>query len=294
MNKPIILVTGANGQLGCTLQQIAAQCPGAFEWVFASYQALDITKVEQIELYFERHRPLWCINAAAYTAVDKAETERQRAQAVNTEAVGLLAQACQRYQTTLLHISTDFVFDGSKSVPFKEEDAAHPLNYYGLTKLKGEELLQRMGIPFVIVRTSWLYSPYGNNFVKTMLRLGKERGKVSVVDDQIGTPTFAEDLARALVHIIQHDHSRQPLHGIYHYSNEGVASWYDFAHAIFEYAAMKVQVIPIPTSAYPTAAKRPCFSLLSKSKIKEKFGLEISHWRQSLQRCLGMMLSNQV
>jgi dTDP-4-dehydrorhamnose reductase len=274
--------------LGCTLRQIAPDYP-AFDFVFTDVDELDITRADSITASFERYRPAWCINAAAYTAVDKAETERQAAYAINVEAVRLLAAACRMYGTAMLHISTDFVFNGSQSVPLTEEDSAEALNYYGETKRQGEILLQQSGIPHVIIRTSWLYSPYGSNFVKTMLRLGRERGTLNVIDDQIGTPTFAEDLARTIMVVIQHDHHAQPAYGLYHYSNQGAASWYDFAHAIFDIANVQVALHPIPTSAYPTPARRPHYSLMNKAKIKHTFGISIPHWRESLQRCLLLM-----
>jgi dTDP-4-dehydrorhamnose reductase len=288
MSKLTLLITGAKGQLGCTLRQIAPDYP-AFDFVFTDVDELDITRADSITASFERYRPAWCINAAAYTAVDKAETERQAAYAINVEAVRLLAAACRMYGTAMLHISTDFVFNGSQSVPLTEEDSAEALNYYGETKRQGEILLQQSGIPHVIIRTSWLYSPYGSNFVKTMLRLGRERGTLNVIDDQIGTPTFAEDLARTIMVVIQHDYHAQPAYGLYHYSNQGAASWYDFAHAIFDIANVQVALHPIPTSAYPTPARRPHYSLMNKAKIKHTFGISIPHWRESLQRCLLLM-----
>ncbi|MCS7018032.1 MAG: dTDP-4-dehydrorhamnose reductase [Cytophagales bacterium] len=288
MSKPVLLITGANGQLGCSLRYIAPSYTD-FEFVFACSNELDITQRENITAYFERYQPTWCINTAAYTAVDKAESERERAYAVNAKAVQLLATACQTHGTAMLHISTDFVFDGSRSVPLTEEDPTTPLNYYGESKREGELLLQQSGIPHVIIRTSWLYSPYGNNFVKTMLRLGRQRGTLNVVDDQIGTPTFAEDLAHAIMAVVRHNHQEQPAYGLYHYSNEGAASWYDFAHAIFEIANIQVSLYPIPTSAYPTPARRPHYSLMNKAKIKQTFGISIPYWRDSLQRCLLLM-----
>jgi len=288
MSKPTLLITGANGQLGFTLRQIAPIYP-AFDFVFTSIEELDITNEQSITNAFDQYRPVWCINTAAYTAVDKAETERQAAYAINVEAIRLLAEACKKYGAALLHISTDFVFDGSKSLPLTEEDIAQPLNYYGESKFQGEIVLQQSGIRHVIVRTSWLYSPYGNNFVKNMLRLGREQSELKVIDDQIGTPTFAEDLAHVIMTIIRHDHRTQPAYGLYHYSNEGAASWYDFAHAVFDLANIRVALYPIPTSAYPTPARRPHYSLMNKAKIKHRFGISIPHWRESLQRCLLLM-----
>ncbi|WP_448520466.1 dTDP-4-dehydrorhamnose reductase [Rhodoflexus sp.] len=288
MSKPVLLITGANGQLGQTLRQIAPAYD-AFAFVFTDIDTLDITDTQSIAEAFERYRPDWCVNAAAYTAVDKAESAREAAYAVNVEAVQLLAAACRNYGATMLHISTDFVFDGSKSVPLREEDPTAPLNYYGESKRQGELALQGAGIPHIIVRTSWLYSPYGNNFVKTMLRLGKERVELKVIDDQIGTPTFAEDLAHAIMTIVGHDHSAAPAYGLYHYSNEGVASWYDFAHAVFEFARLDIRLHPIPTSEYPTPARRPHYSLMNKAKIRKAFDLQIPHWRESLHRCLLQM-----
>lgn len=288
MSKTVLLVTGANGQLGRSLQQIATEFPD-FDFVFFGSNELNVTDEASIAAAFERCRPAWCINAAAYTAVDKAETERAKAFAVNAEGVKLLADACKEYDAAMLHVSTDFVFAGNKALPLTEEDAVAPLNCYGESKLQGEIALQQSGAQYIIVRTSWLHSPYGSNFVKTMLRLGRERGELSVVADQIGAPTFAEDLARTIMTIVQHDHRKQPAYGLYHYSNEGVASWYDFAHAVFEIAGMRITLNPIPTSAYPAAVRRPHYSLMDKSKIKQTFGIRIPHWRESLRRCLRLL-----
>lgn len=288
MSKPVLLITGANGQMGQTLRQIAPDYPD-FSFVFTDLEELNVTDAQSIAKAFGHYRPTWCINAAAYTAVDKAETDRAAARAVNATAVQLLAESCRTFGTAMLHISTDFVFEGNKPLPLTEEDPTAPLNYYGRSKLQGELALQASGIPHIIIRTSWLYSPYGHNFVKTMLRLGKERGTLKVVDDQIGTPTFAEDLAHVIMNFVRHDHRAQPAYGLYHYSNEGAASWYDFAHAVFETARLTVDLHPIPTTAYPTPARRPPYSLMSKAKIKQMLGIRIPHWRESLQRCLPMI-----
>lgn len=281
----VVLVTGANGQLGQALQFVATNY-SATDFVFCSSSELDITDKESCETVFKKHHPDFCINAAAYTAVDKAESEPEKAQAINVTGAGNIAEVCKKYNCILLHVSTDFVFDGAKATPYTEEDAPNPTGVYGRTKLEGEKAVATAWGKHFIIRTSWVYSSFGNNFMKTMLRLASERDTLSVVSDQIGTPTNAVDLAEALMEIIVFCHA-EPVEatrfGIYNFSNEGQCSWYDFAQKIFEVNRVSITVNPIPTTSYPTPAKRPEYSVLDKSKIKNTFGLVIKKWEQSLQ-----------
>lgn len=283
-----ILVTGSNGQLGNELRELSLQSPHQF--LFTDVQELDITNPQAIAELMAQFRPQYLLNCAAYTAVDKAETEHDAARLINATAVGHLATACRNVQCRLVHVSTDYVYDGHAHKPIAETATTHPRSIYGQTKLEGEELA-RLAEEYLIVRTAWLYSAFGNNFVKTMLRLGRERGQLSVVYDQIGSPTYARDLAAALIQIIDTvEQGQKPfLSGVYHYANEGVASWYDFAQAIFQIAQVSCQVSPIPSSAYPTPAQRPFYSLMAKEKIKEHYALHIPYWRHSLEACLARL-----
>jgi len=274
----VVLVTGANGQLGQSLQSICGNYP-EFTFVFCSSQELDITNLDSCQSVYKKYKPDYCINAAAYTAVDKAESEPEKAYLINVIGAKNLAEVCKEINTVLIHISTDFVFDGSKTKPYTEEDVPNPTGVYGQSKLEGEIEIKKTWEKHFIVRTSWVYSQFGNNFMKTMLRLASERDTLSVVNDQIGTPTNAVDLANALVTIIK---SNKEDYGIYNYSNEGQCSWYDFAQKIFEVNNININLLPIPTSNYPTPAKRPKYSVLDKSKIKDVFGLEIKKWEELL------------
>ena len=280
----VVLVTGANGQLGQSVQFIAENYP-EIDFIFCSSSDLDITKKESCQAVFDQYKPTFCINTAAYTAVDKAESEPEKAHLINVVGSKNLATACNQYNATLLHISTDFVFDGTKKSPYSEVDIPNPTGVYGQTKLEGEKAVQEICAKHYIVRTSWVYSQFGNNFLKTMLRLASEKDSLSVVNDQIGTPTNAVDLATALIAIIEN--SRQyPAnnnYGIYNFSNEGQCSWYDFAQKIFEVNNISINLQAIPTTSFPTAAKRPAYSVLDKSKIKEVFTLEINDWKNSLK-----------
>lgn len=284
---PIILVTGANGQLGMEIRALADQYKN-FSFSFLPKDELPIHQFELVKNYFEMIRPAYCINCAAYTAVDKAETEKEQAMLVNAEATGVLASVCRLTNTRFVHISTDYVFDGTGHQPYKESDATNPVNYYGLTKLRGEELCLTNNPDALLIRTAWVYSEFGANFVKTMLRLMKEKQQINVVNDQYGTPTYAADLAAVILHIINETELEranwQP--GIYHYSNEGQISWYDFAVAIKMLTNSSCDVKPIPTSAYPTAAKRPAYSVFDKEKIKKTYGIHLPDWKKSLQACL--------
>ena len=295
----VVLVTGANGQLGQALQFISGNYP-EMNFVFCDSAALDITNLENCETVFQEHQPNFCINAAAYTAVDKAESEPQIAFDVNANGSENLAITCKKHNTVLLHVSTDFVFDAyfsdgiayydrEQRLPLKsdlglqETDVPFPNGLYGLTKLQGEQAIEAVWEKHFIIRTSWVYSQFGNNFLKTMLRLASERTSLSVVSDQIGTPTYAVDLAEVLLKIIT---SETTTFGIYNFSNEGQCSWYEFAQEIFLQQEIAIDLQAIPTKSYPTPAKRPAYSVLDKSKIKTTFGVNIKDWKTSLKDCL--------
>ena len=279
----VVLVTGANGQLGQAIQFVAGNYPN-INFVFCSSSDLDITNKENCEFVFNKEKPDFCINAAAYTAVDKAESEPEKAELINVIGAKNLAEACKNFNSKLIHISTDFVFDGSKNAPYNEADLPNPKGVYGQTKLEGEIAIQEVFDAYFIIRTSWVYSQFGNNFMKTMLRLASERASLSVVSDQIGTPTNAVDLAECLVTIItEHSKLNTEHYGIYNFSNEGQCSWFDFAKKIFEINQVKIDVTPIPTTQFPTPAERPKYSVLDKTKIKTTFGIEIKPWEQSIE-----------
>ena len=284
MEKRTIIVTGANGQLGKELQAIA----DPKDFLFLSKEDLPIQDAARTLQFFSAHRPAYCINCAAYTAVDKAESEKDQAFAINGDAVGSLAAACKRVGARLIHISTDYVFDGHSHIPLKENDPTGPINIYGASKLKGEQLARQENPDTVIIRTSWVYSEFGNNFVKTMIRLMREKERITVVDDQIGSPTYAADLAAVIGRIVS---GGIFVPGLYHYSNEGQISWFDFALAIKEGIGSSCTVVPILTAQYPTPAKRPKYSLLDSNLIKSTYGITIPEWRQSLTRCLAKIAS---
>lgn len=280
-----IIVFGASGQLGQCLKQ-AASTRGLKNISFLPEEKADILDKDMVAKVFADEMPAYVINCAAYTAVDRAEDEIETARKVNRDGAANLATVCRSHQSTLIHISTDFVFEGDTPRLLTEPEPARPINIYGLTKLQGEAAIAGIIHKYYILRTSWLYSEYGNNFVKTMLRLGAERDELSVVVDQVGTPTYGMDLASAIFDIIQ---SEAQKYGIYHYSNEGVASWYDFAKAVFDLSGTRVKLKPVKTSEYVTKAARPAFSVMDKSKIKDTFGLEIPYWRDSLSACIGKL-----
>lgn len=283
----IVLVTGANGQLGQSIQFIADKYPN-IQFIYTDYQEMDITNIESCQAVFSKYKPQFCINTAAYTAVDKAESEAEKTHLINAIGPEILAKVCKEYDIILVHISTDFIFDGTSTTPYKESDIPNPQSVYGQTKLDGELAIQKNWEKHFIVRTSWVYSQFGANFMKTMLRLAAERDSLSVVNDQIGTPTNAVDLAEVLVKIIQSTSTHHPSSfGIYNFSNEGICSWYDFASAIFHQKGISIDLKPIPTSAYPTPAKRPSYSVLDKTKIKKTFNIEIKEWQKSLSECLN-------
>jgi dTDP-4-dehydrorhamnose reductase len=278
-----ILVTGSNGQLGQSFRKISANYE--HEFVFTDVEELDITNEEQIDNYLG-NKDLDClINCAAYTAVDKAENDYDLALLLNTQAPYLLAKYTKKYKIRFIHISTDYVFDGKSSTPYTPQSVPNPKSVYGNTKLQGEKKILRCNKSANIVRTSWLYSEFGNNFVKTMIKLGQTKSSINVVYDQIGTPTYATDLAEAIMKMLD----RSSLDSIYHFSNEGVCSWYDFAKKIMELNKLKCKVMPILSKDYPTVAKRPFYSVLDKSDIKESLHIEIPHWEDSLKKCLTFL-----
>ena len=261
----VVLVTGAGGQLGQALQYISNNYP-QIQFVFCTSSQLDITNIENCRLVFDKYKPHYCINAAAYTAVDKAESEPETAYAINATGAKNIAEVCKEHNTVLIHISTDFVFDGTKTEPYTTEDATNPLGIYGKTKLQGEQKIQKTWEKHFIVRTSWVYSLFGNNFYKTMLRLAKERSEISVVNDQIGCPTNAVDLAKFLLEIVESQKPKVKSFGVYHFSGDEVMSWYDFTLKIFKENNISIKVNPIPTSAFATPAKRPKYSVLDNEK----------------------------
>lgn len=280
-----ILITGKNGQLGNEIQVLAKNYPD-IQFIYTDVEELDITNAESVALFFEQYKPMACINAAAYTAVDKAETDRELSMKINATAVGYLAANCQKSGATFVHISTDYVFDGNSDSPYKEDHPVNPVNYYGLTKLHGEQEAMEKNPSSIIIRTSWVYSFFGNNFVKTMLRLMKDRESLNVVGDQYGSPTYAADLAEVILQIAT---ATNPQAGIYHYSNEGNINWCDFAIAIRDNAGLSCNVQPIDTAGYPTPAKRPHYSVMSKDKIVSTFGITLKDWKDSLQKCMDLL-----
>ncbi|NJM14230.1 MAG: dTDP-4-dehydrorhamnose reductase [Bacteroidales bacterium] len=282
-----ILVTGANGQLGNELKQIA-KANKTFEFVFHDIDTLDLTDHQSVAKAIKTIEPAFIVNCAAYTAVDKAEEEKDLAYLLNCEVTARLGELAKEHNSRLIHVSTDYVFDGKAHKPYNEECQTNPQSVYGASKLKGEQALFETDA--VIVRTSWLYSSFGNNFVKTMLRLGKERDTLKVIFDQVGTPTYAADLASCIYKIIETSHTGQAVPaGVYHYANEGACSWYDFATEIMQQANLKCKVLPIETFEYPLPAPRPHYSILNKKKIKETLKIEIPHWKESLTKCLPLI-----
>jgi len=277
-----IVVFGALGQLGHCLKKVAEE-KGVADIHFLPEDEANILNVEAIKTVFEKYKPTYAINCAAYTAVDKAEDDVDLARSINKTGAENLAVACKAAGSVLVHVSTDFVFQGNSVNPLVEDDIAEPISIYGVTKLEGEQDITRILDEHFILRTSWLYSEFGNNFVKTMLKLGAERDLLKIIADQVGTPTYGIDLAASILDIIA---SGKTTYGIYHYSNEGVASWYDFTKAIFDLSKTGTKVLPIRTSEYPTKATRPAYSVMDKTKIKRTFGIEIPYWRDSLAICI--------
>ena len=283
-----ILVTGANGQLGSELRQLSLKYPNS-RFLFTSKDELAIENINALNNFFEKQQINYCINCAAYTAVDKAETEKEKAFLINAEAAGFLASTCNAHRAKLIHISTDYVYDGTSKQALKEEDAVAPLNVYGWSKLKGEELVLNHNSSALIIRTSWVYSAYGNNFVKTMLRLFKEKESINVVNDQYGCPTYAADLAQIIMHFIEGMENNNQYNGVVNYSNSGVITWFDFAMAIKEFVNSTCKIFPVPASQYPTPAKRPPYSVLDTSKIKNMLNIDIPSWKESLHKCLKLI-----
>ena len=277
-----ILVTGSNGQLGKELKKIETSFP-QFDFTFLSREDLPIHYFEMVRSYFNVYHPQYLINCAAYTAVDRAESEKDLAFQINGEAVGVLATICKEHYCKFIHISTDYVFDGTASTPYKEDSPTNPQSVYGASKLEGEKQALQFNPDSIIIRTSWVYSEYRTNFVKKIQKLLQEKEEIDVVNDQVGSPTYAADLADVIMQIIA---SQNWEAGIYNYSNEGIISWYDFAVAIKELMGSNCRINPIPTSQYPTPAKRPAYSVLDKSKIQKAFGIELKDWKESLSACL--------
>lgn len=283
--KKNILVTGANGQLGMEFRQLE-QVYSDYNFLFVSKDELSITDSIAVEDLFQNNNITFCINCAAYTGVDKAETERDIAMQINAEAVGLLAATCKKYGSFLFHFSTDYVFNGKAATPYSESAETEPVNFYGQTKLQGEKNALENNEDTLIIRTSWVYSSHGKNFVKTMMRLFCEKEVVGVVNDQFGCPTYAADLATAVMHIITDGHKAK---GIYHYCNAGIISWYDFAMTIKREINSKCIINEINTAAFPTAAKRPHYSALNTTKIQNDFSLTIPAWKESLSKCIKLL-----
>jgi dTDP-4-dehydrorhamnose reductase len=292
MELHLILVTGKNGQVGTELQQLSKKFAQHFRFVFCDKEARDISNETEVLHLFEQYKPAFCINCAAYNAVDKDETNQQQAYAVNADAVSYLAKACSKYNAVLVSFSTDYVIEGTATRPYLPDSLTNPINYYGYTKYMGEKLALANCAKAIIIRTSWVYSSYGNNFVKTMIRLMKEKNEIGVVSDQYGSPTFAADLALAVMTIITRV-STQSLqsvpYGIYHYANQGIISWYQFALAIQQNMQLQCKVNAITTAQFPTAAKRPAYNGLNTEKITQVFGIRPPEWQNSLQACLKIL-----
>lgn len=283
-----VLITGANGQMGSEFR-LLARSDWSYRFIFTDIAELNITDEKAVNRFFHQKHPDVIINCAGYTAVDKAEEEPGKAMLINATAPGILAREAALANALLIHISTDYVFNGFAHKPYTEEDLPDPLSAYAKSKYEGEKAVIQAASRAVILRTSWLYSAFGNNFVKTILKYGNERDQLRVIFDQTGTPTYAADLCEAILQLIPRFREQQNT-AVFHYSNEGVASWYDFAAAILELAGVDCQLFPIKTSDYPLPAKRPYYSVMNKEKIKQAFDLSIPYWRSSLQRCLKHML----
>ncbi len=286
MSSTSLLITGADGQLGRALRRLIDADP-RYRAVYTDVDTLDLTDPQAVDRYVAETAPDFIVNCAAYTAVDRAEAEEALCARVNTEAVGHIAAAARSHKCRVIHISTDYVFNGENYKPYTESDKPDPCSAYGRTKLRGEGILMSLCPDSIIIRTAWLYSEDGNNFVKTMLRLGAEKQEIGVVADQIGTPTYAGDLASAVMSVISVEN---PQPGIYHFTDEGAASWYDLAIAVMRRAALPCRVKPLLTRQYPTPARRPHYSLLDKTKIKDTFNITIPHWADSLNLCVDNLL----
>lgn len=283
-----ILITGGNGQLGSELR-LLSKVNTQFEWIFTDYQELDLCNLEKLETELTKINPQIIINCAAHTAVDRAESEFELSNVLNHQSVAVLAKWSEANGCKLIHVSTDYVFDGTASIALTETAQPNPINVYGVTKLAGEKACIKYNPDSIIIRTSWVYSSFGNNFVKTMSRLMQERDSLNVVNDQMGSPTYAADLAEAIMTILTHAHWQA---GIYHFSNEGAISWYEFALAIQEIGGFDCKINGIPASDYPTPAKRPQYSLLDKSKIKSVYGVVVPDYAASLRKCMGLLINS--
>jgi dTDP-4-dehydrorhamnose reductase len=282
-----ILITGSNGQLGSELKKLSAVYP-FYNFIFTDIAELDITDEQEVELFFSETNIDVLVNCAGYTAVDRAEDEPDLAKLINYEAVANLVKVCKKYDTYLVHISTDYVFDGRNDRPYREDDKPNPASIYGKSKLAGEEAMMSCLEKGMLIRTSWLYSSFGSNFVKTILKKGAETGKLDVVDDQFGCPTYARDLAYAILEILPKALSIHAFE-ILHYANEGQCSWFEFAKAAIRIANIPCQVNPVSSAQYPQKAPRPVYSVLDVTKIKEKFGIKIPDWKDSLRECVKLL-----
>ena len=284
-----ILIIGGNGQLGNCLNKLSSEYALDYEFHFTDYDTLDITNQKLINEYFSEYEPHYCINVSAYTAVDLAEQEKEKAFAINAEGVKHLAEVCAEKGIDLIHISTDYVFDGDTNIPYSEDDFTNPLSVYGASKLEGENLALENNPKTIIIRTSWLYSEFGKNFVKTMLNLFQTKDKLSIVADQFGQPTNANDLAETIMKIIE---SPKKIYGVFHFSNYPETSWYLFAKKIAELSKSDISINPISTEEYPTPAKRPMRSTLSLDKIENSYNIEPKYWENSLEECMEILLKN--
>lgn len=283
-----ILITGGNGQLGHCFQKISKKFENKYQFIFTDYDTLDITNQEEIKKIFWQEEPIVCINASAYTAVDLAETEVEKAFAVNADGVENLAEICKEYKTQFVHISTDYVFDGDTNLYYTEEDFTNPISVYGTSKLAGEELALEKNPKTIIVRTSWLYSEFGKNFVKTMMSLFETKDELNIVSDQFGQPTNANDLAEAIMKIVE---TKDKTFGVFHFSNAPETNWYEFAKKIAEFSHSKIKLNAITTEQYPTPAKRPKRSTFSLEKIEKSYNVKIKDWQDSLENCIKILKS---
>ncbi|MGG7470936.1 dTDP-4-dehydrorhamnose reductase [Chryseobacterium arthrosphaerae] len=286
-----IAVIGSNGQLGNCIRKIAPDFALDYEFIFTDSSVLDITDESQVNDFFYNNKPDYCINASAYTAVDLAETEKDKAFAVNADGVAFLAQACADYKTVLIHVSTDYVFDGDANLPYSEDDFTNPIGVYGASKRKGEELALEINPHTIILRTSWLYSEFNKNFVKTMLNLFAQKKELGIVADQYGQPTNANDLAEAIMEIIQ---TPEKTYGIFHFSNYPETTWFEFAQKIAEFSKSSIKLNPLTTEQYPTPAKRPVRSTMSLDKIEETYKIEPKHWENSLEECVETLAQSKL
>lgn len=286
-----IAVIGSNGQLGNCIRKIAPDFELDYEFIFTDSSVLDVTDESQVNDFFYNNKPDYCINASAYTAVDLAETEKDKAFAVNADGVAFIAQACTDYKTVLIHVSTDYVFDGDTNLPYSEDDFTNPIGVYGASKRKGEELALEINPQTIILRTSWLYSEFNKNFVKTMLNLFAQKNELGIVADQYGQPTNANDLAEAIMEIIQ---TPEKTYGIFHFSNYPETTWFEFAQKIAEFSKSSIKLNPLTTEQYPTPAKRPVRSTMSLDKIEETYKIEPKHWENSLEECVETLAQSKL